>query len=159
MTRIIGLFAFVALAVIALSCASDIFLEESESLTGEYEGIYVVTVQREPPEEHKQRIVWTFRGGSYNMTTDSTHENWNEEECICKVYGKYEVTNKVTLTQATEAGTPHAGCNTCRESYDPKGAFGVEWSRDKDTLKLTRTDTDKEIDLRKQLLLWRATGQ
>lgn len=157
MTRIIGLFAFVALAVIALSCASDIFLEEPESLKGEYEGIYLVTVQREPPEEHKQRIVWTFRGGRYNMTTDSTHENWNPEVCICKVYGKYEVTNKVTLTQATEEGTPHAGCNTCREPYDPKGSFGVEWSGD--TLKLTRTDTIPDPDLLKEIKLLRASGE
>ena len=156
MRRIVGLIALIALVVIALSCASDIVLEEPPSLKGVYKGWYIITELGEQPVEHKQTINWIFDGKQYNMSMDTLHPGYNEGLCICKVYGDYVVEDKVRLRQSGR-GTEHAGCSTCRQTYNPEGSFNID--RSTDTLKLTRKDTDKDPPLLKEIKLLRVSGE
>ena len=156
MRKIVGLIALIALVVIALSCASDIYLEEPESLKGVYKGWYIITELGEQPVEHKQTINWKFDDKQYNMSIDTTHVGWNPQECICKVFGDYVVEDKVRLKQALGYdGQPHAGCSTCDYDYNPEGTFNID--RSTDTLKLTQQDT--QLGFLKEIKLLRVSGE
>ncbi len=149
MRKIAGSVALIAVVVIIMSCASDIFLKEPPSLKGLYKGLYIVTELGEQPVEYKQRIDWKFTDLNYNMSIDEDDPNWDPDFCICKVYGEYKLENRVELTQAQQ-GVPHAGCSTCRDDWSPQGAFDLD--RSTDTLKLTRSYTDPNILIEIKLL-------
>lgn len=156
MRKIVGLIALIALVVIALSCSSDIVFEEEESLNGVYKGWYIITELGEQPVEHKQTINWKFDDPQYNMSIDTMHVGWDPQECICLVFGLFDVKDKVRLKQAQgQPGQPHAGCSTCKYDFNPEGTFNVD--RSTDTLKLTQQDT--QLGLLKEIKLLRVSEE
>ncbi len=138
------------LVVIALSCASDIYLDDPFSLKGNYDGWYIVTTLTEPLEVDSQRIIFRFGETDYNLWIDTTHEEVDSSLCICHSYGTWKLKNRVELTQ-TKAVVHWGECNTCLQDWSPQGAFALRTPGD--TVELTRTNTDLDPDLFLKLLL------
>ena len=84
------------LVVIALSCASDIYLDDPFSLKGNYDGWYIVTELSEPPVEYRQRILFRFGETDYNLWIDTTHAEVDSSLCICHCYGTWKLKNRGT---------------------------------------------------------------
>ncbi|MFH1372272.1 MAG: hypothetical protein ABII79_00530 [bacterium] len=141
------------LVVIALSCASDIYLEDPFSLKGNYDGWYIITVLSEPQVVDSQRIIFRFGETDYNLWIDSTHEEVDSSLCICHSYGTWKLKNRVELTQSGAVGhwAREGKCMTCLQDWSPQGAFALRTPGD--TVELTRTNTDLDPDLFMRLLL------
>ena len=139
------------LVVIALSCTSDIYLEDPFSLKGNYDGWYIVTVLSEPPVEYRQRILMRFGETDYNLWIDTTHVDVDSNLCICHSYGTWKLTNKVVLTKIKDVVHWEGVCFTCLQDWSPQGAFDLKIPGI--TKELTRTNTDLDPNLFMRLLL------
>ena len=151
MRRILDLVAFVALAVIALSCASDIVLEEEFSLKGLYTGKYIVITNYGSTNEVKQEqnIKWIFTDIAFYMETNLENPL---KQCFCNVSGTYTLENRIVLTP-TNSQPPGdfdgVSCTACNASLDPVGTF--DFMQPGDSLKLTYSS--QQGDTLKQVLL------
>ena len=145
MRKIIGLIAFTALAVIALSCASDIVFKEPPSLKGLYKGRYI-WMDLETNQERVQNIEWKFTDIYFFMNTDPDNQL---EECFCKASGTYELTEGIKLDE-NSAIQPDLGCGgSCDKELGPDGFFSLE--QPGDSIKLTQSEGNifKEVLLKK----------
>ena len=148
MRKIVGLIAFTALVVIALSCASDIVLEEEFSLKGLYKGKYIWT-DLKLNQERVQNIEWKFTDIAFFMNTDPDNQL---EECFCEASGTYELTERVELDENSTIPRPDLGCGgSCDLELGPDGLFTLE--QPGDSIKLTQS----EGNIFKQVLLKRIT--
>ena len=155
MRRILSLVAFIALVVIALSCSSDIFLEEEFSLKGLYKGKYIVITNYGSTNEVKQEqnIKWKFTDRAFQMETDLENPL---PQCFCKVSGTYELQERIVLT-ITYSEPPGdfdgVSCTACNASLDPVGTFTLLQPSDS----LTLTYSSQQGDTLKQVLLISST--
>lgn len=155
MRRILSLVAFMALVVIALSCASDIVLEEEFSLKGLYKGKYIVITNYGSTNEVKQEqnIKWKFTDIAFYMEIDLENPL---PHCFCKVSGSYELQERITLTPVSSAPPGDfdgVSCTACNPSLDPKGTFTL--GQPEDSIKLTYSSP--QGDTLKQVLLISST--
>lgn len=150
MRKIVGLIAFTALVVIALSCASDIVLEEEFSLKGLYKGRYIWK-DNETQQERVQNIEWKFTDINFKMNADP---NNFLDECFCEAWGTYELTERIKLDENSPIPQPDLGCEgSCDQELGPDGLFTLE--QPGDSIKLTYQSDDG--DTLKQILLVRVS--
>lgn len=158
MRKIIGLIAFTAVIVIILSCASDIILEEPESLKGVYKGRYIVTFLDED-RKYEQVVDWVFDDKYYHMDIDVDDPIAPTLQCICNYDGIYALEEKVKLALNVPPQPPGnfdgLHCTACDPRLEPVGTFDLD--RSTDTLKLKYLD-DKNQRL-KEILLVKATAE
>lgn len=148
MRRILSLVAFMALVVIALSCASDIVLEEEFSLKGLYKGKYIWK-DNVLDQERVQNIEWKFTDINFKMNADP---NNFLDECFCEAWGTYELTERIKLDENSPIPEPDLGCGgSCDKELGPDGLFTLE--QPGDSIKLTQS----EGNIFKQVLLKRIT--
>jgi hypothetical protein len=160
MRKILSLIAFVALAVIALSCASDIVLEEPPSLKGVYKGRYIVTFLEED-RKFEQVVDWVFDDKYYHMDIDVDDPIAPTLQCICNYDGVYILEERVRLSLNVAPDPPgdigSLSCDACDQRLEPVGSFDLIRPPDTDSLKLTYLDTENQY--KKQILLIKATGE
>jgi len=154
MKRITVGFTFVTLIAIIFGCASDIILEEPESLKGVYKGRYIVTeLSGDYSIERKQTIDWVFDDVNFHMDIDTLSLNWNRDFCVCNYGGPYISDEKVRLVVSSHLAPGYPGCVACDERLEPVGYFVLEQSTD--TLKLSYLD--EQNNYLKEILLIRVT--
>ena len=150
MRRILSLVAFMALVVIALSCSSDIVLEEEFSLKGLYKGRYIWK-DNKTQQERVQNIEWKFTDINFKMNADP---NNYLDECFCEAWGTYELTERIKLDENSPIPQPDLGCDgSCDLELGPDGLFTLE--QPGDSIKLTYQSDDG--DTLKQILLVRVS--
>jgi hypothetical protein len=155
MRKIVGLIAFTALVVIALSCASDIVLEEEFSLKGLYTGKYIVITNYGSTNEVKQEqnIKWKFTDIAFRMEIDLENPL---PQCFCIVSGTYTLENIIVLTITTSqppGDFDGVSCTACNSDLDPVGSFTLLQPNDS----LTLTYSSQQGDTLKQVLLISST--
>lgn len=136
-----------ALVVIALSCSSDIVLEEEFSLKGLYIGKYIVITNYGSTNEVKQEqnIKWKFTDIAFYMEIDREHPL---QQCFCNVSGTYTLQENIVLT-ITNSQPPGdfngVSCTACNASLDPVGSFTPLQPNDSLTLTYQQGDTLKQV--------------
>ncbi len=130
---------FGVLYALIIGCSSDIILESESELKGNFVGTYAVTSDfgSSNSTEKLQTITWIFTDSTYVMQID-TSEVFNADWCICRVDGRYNLSEGILLNQLHSIPDEKAGCNACEESTNPKGEFSLIRQGNSDTLRLTQ---------------------
>lgn len=134
----------VLLAVVLLSvygCRKDVFVEPPESLSGDYEGIYILKFEGQA--DQTQLITWRFTSTGYQMRFD---EDKGGERFFCDNVGVYEFFgSRVTF----ETTIDNLNGDLCAPDLDPSGSFSVfQPTVDDDTLKMIQLIDDLNVTIK-----------
>ncbi len=153
-----ALICFFTLIMMALifGCASDIILEEPETLDGDYIGEYIYRARGSGISEDTsiQRITWRFIGDSlkWGMNIDFDHPDFDSTFCICETFGRYLLEDRLRLKE--DGSQPNGElCSSCNESLNPDGLFLLD--RSTDALIMTQLTTTTDSTIVKRLVLYK----
>jgi hypothetical protein len=123
------------------ACSGDIILKSESDLRGTFNGDYIVTLDYGSTfaKEYTQPVVWIFTDSTYIMYIDTTR-TWDLNFSICRVDGRYSLTEGVNLFQLHSQPDEDAGFNACKEKTNPQGDFSLTKSNNADTLRMVQYD-------------------
>ena len=135
MKKIASLILIFGVLAIFIGCAEDVYVSPPPSLTGDYNGVYIIKTGDQVAEQ--LFITWRFQQEGYQMRVDTTVEQG--EINLCETDGQYELENGVNLIETN----PNSTQRNCDDSRNPSGFFQLDQSTD--TLKMTQYDNDTEV--------------
>ena len=137
--------------VLLIGCSGDIVLESDSNLLGDYTGTYTVTTDfgSNLAKENAQPIIWRFTDTTYVMQIDTTRE-YNPTFSICRVDGRYALSEGVQLAEVHSIPDPFTAC---KSKNNPTGLFILTKSQDSDTLTLKQNTP--ELSLLKEIRIYR----
>ena len=146
-------FSYVTLLV---GCSDDIVLQSESDISGKFEGSYVVIEDygSSQAKEQTQLILFEFidSTATYIMRIDVA-KDFDSTFSVCRVDGKFLLTEGVTLLQLHSLPDEQADQNACDAKFNPEGLFTLIKSNNADSLRLTQFDnaarTFKEIKIAK----------
>ena len=124
-----------------IACSDDIILTSDSDLRGTFAGDYIVTEDYGSTfaKVYTQPITWIFTDSTYIMFIDTTR-TWDLNFSICRVDGRYGLTEGVSLAQLHSQPDEDAGFNACKEKTNPQGEFSLTKSNNADTLRMVQYD-------------------
>ena len=140
MKKVVSLLLLVGAVLVAYGCRDDYILPAQESLTGDYQGIYIYKFEGQ--SETTQPITWVFGPTSYQMRFDTVN---GDTRFFCDNIGVFEQ-NGSRLTLTTEV--PNLNQDLCSPDQNPEGIFQLLRAEGEDTMQMIQIVDELTITIK-----------